>query len=94
MAHPRYLTDMKPTLDPEAVGAVLRAHRLARGLSYESAANRAGVDRTHISLVERGKRKPTIEAVTRLLIVYRVPWHVFGAQLDALLATTPGDLQS
>lgn len=47
-------------------GIVLRAAREATGLSQESFADAVGMDRTTISLLERGKQSPTVETVWRM----------------------------
>jgi len=47
-------------------GRVLREAREATGLSQESFADAVGMDRTTISLLERGKQSPTVETVWRL----------------------------
>jgi transcriptional regulator with XRE-family HTH domain len=47
-------------------GRVLREAREATGLSRESFADAVDMDRTTISLLERGKQSPTIETVFRL----------------------------
>jgi transcriptional regulator with XRE-family HTH domain len=49
-----------------AFGRVLREHRAKVGLSQEALALEAGVDRTFVSLLERGKRQPTLETLFRL----------------------------
>ena len=48
------------------LAARLRALRAARGLSLESLADRAGVSRSMISLVERGESSPTAAVLDRL----------------------------
>ncbi len=42
-------------------GKVIRQHRIAAGLSQEALAHEAGVHPTYVSMVERGRRRPTIE---------------------------------
>lgn len=49
-----------------AFGQVLRDRRLAAGLSQEKLALEAGVDRTFVSLLERGGRQPTLSTLWRL----------------------------
>lgn len=46
-----------------AFGLRLRELRLARELSQESLARKAGVDRTYVSSVERGKRNVSLETI-------------------------------
>ena len=49
-----------------AFGRVLRERRLEAGLSQEKLALDAGVDRTFVSLLERGGRQPTLATLWRL----------------------------
>ena len=49
-----------------AFGAVLRERREAVGISQEQLADRAGLHRTYISLIERGKRTASIEVVRKV----------------------------
>lgn len=44
-------------------GIVLRKYREMIGISQEDLALRCDLDRTYISLLERGKRNPTIKVV-------------------------------
>lgn len=43
----------------------MRLARIAAGISQEELAHRAGIDRTYVSGIERGKRNPTITVVAR-----------------------------
>ncbi|WEX09637.1 helix-turn-helix transcriptional regulator [Chelativorans sp. AA-79] len=43
----------------------MRLARIAAGFSQEELADRAGIDRTYVSGIERGKRNPTIAVVAR-----------------------------
>ena len=47
-------------------GETLQKFRQAKGLSQESLALTCGRDRTYISMLERGKRQPTLETIFRL----------------------------
>jgi len=49
-----------------AFGARVRLVRLERRLSQEALAHEAGLDRTYIGLVERGKRNASLVNVCRL----------------------------
>lgn len=48
------------------LATVLRKNRLHCSLSQEELANRCGIDRTYISLIERGKRKPTLNILFKI----------------------------
>lgn len=43
----------------------MRLARIAAGISQEELAHRAGIDRTYVSGIERGKRNPTITVIAR-----------------------------
>lgn len=47
-------------------GEILRRHRSAKNLSQEDFADRAGVDRTFVSRLERGIRQPTLTTLLGL----------------------------
>ncbi len=48
-------------------GKNLRKMRLSRGISQEDMALDIGFDRTYISLLERGKRNPSLITICRLI---------------------------
>ena len=49
-----------------ALAEQIRLVRSKRGLSQEELAFRAGLHRTYISLVERSKKSPTVDCLTRI----------------------------
>jgi transcriptional regulator with XRE-family HTH domain len=51
---------------PQLFGTVVRARRHAAGLSQEALAVAAGLDRTYISMLERGERTPSLGTVLML----------------------------
>ena len=53
-------------LDASKVGAVIQAVREKKGLSQEIVSGLAGIGRTHLSAIERGQRKPTLETFFKL----------------------------
>ena len=48
------------------LGEAIRQHRQRLSLSQESLAERCGFDRTYISMLERGKRNPSLLNLLRL----------------------------
>ena len=64
----------------ENFGMAVRKHRELLRLNQEELADRAGVDRTYLSGVERGARNPTLEVMQRIATA-------LGADLDVVFAT-------
>jgi transcriptional regulator with XRE-family HTH domain len=48
------------------LGDAIRARRESMGLSQEKLAQRCGFDRTYISMLERGKRNPSLLNLIKL----------------------------
>ena len=53
-------------LDPVKVGAALAALRREKGITQEVLSGLADIGRTHLSAIERGERKPTLETLWRI----------------------------
>ena len=50
----------------ERFGQVIKAVRERQGISQEKLAELAEIDRTYVSMIERGKRQPTLEVASRV----------------------------
>lgn len=61
-------------------GATIRKYREQRGLSQEEFAGQAGLDRTYVSGIERGRRNPSLLTIQRLAVA-------LGIKLDELFET-------
>ena len=53
-------------LDPVLVGTVIAECRRSKGVSQEVLSGLAAIGRTHLSAIERGERKPTLETLYRI----------------------------
>ena len=53
-------------LDPIIVGEVIAHFRKEKNLSQEVLSGLADIGRTHLSAIERGERKPTLETLFRI----------------------------
>ena len=68
-------------------GQAIRIVRTAHGLTKAQLARQLSIGASHLSLIERGKRKPSMEVLDEISEVLRIPPHLL-----ALLASEPGDL--
>ena len=53
-------------LDPKIVGEVIAKYRMKKGLTQEVLSGLSDIGRTHLSAIERGERKPTLETLYRI----------------------------
>ena len=53
-------------LDPIIVGQVIQRFREQKKQSQELVSGFAGIGRTHLSAIERGERKPTLETFFKI----------------------------
>jgi transcriptional regulator with XRE-family HTH domain len=60
-------------LDPIIVGKTIQRLREERALSQEVLSGLAGIGRTHLSAIERGERRPTLDTFYRLSVAMNVP---------------------
>lgn len=58
---------------PHHFGLALQQIRHSTGLSQEALAERAGIDRSYTSLLEQGKRQPSIKILFQLADALNVP---------------------
>ena len=56
----------EPMLDAVTVGNVISALRKEKGISQEVMSGLADIGRTHLSAIERGTRRPTLDTFFRI----------------------------
>ena len=77
---------MKRQTDAEqAFGEVLRELRKNAGLTQEGLALDSGLDRTYISMLERGQRQPTLQTLLSIACCLGVSASEIVAQVEARL---------
>ena len=69
-------------------GRALKVARAISGLQQKELAEKSGLDASYLSLLEMGKRKPSLSAITKLTRALGIPQHLF-----TLLASEPDDLK-
>jgi len=57
---------MSTSLPSQRFAVLLRKHRRERGFSQETLAERAGLHRNFISLIERGVNQPSVDSLFQL----------------------------
>ena len=62
-------------LNARIVGKVLQEYRERKNYSQEVLSGFAQIGRTHLSMIERGERKPTLETLFRIADALGVPPH-------------------
>jgi len=65
-----------------ACAEVLREFRKESGLSQERLALDAELDRTYISLLERGLRQPSIKTLFAIAAILKVPPHTIVQSIE------------
>ena len=69
-------------LDPVVVGRVIQRYREEKGISQEVLSGLADIGRTHLSAIERGARRPTLETFYRIAEAMRVKPSVILASIE------------
>ncbi len=75
----------------EAFGVVLKKRRNKAGISQELLASLCNLDRTYISLLERGKRRPTINTIFVICENLDIKPSRLVQQIEDLLIKSPKD---
>ena len=71
-----------PMLDSVAVGKTIAAFRKRKGISQEVLSGLADIGRSHLSAIERGERKPTLETFYRICSALGVRMSVVMAAIE------------
>jgi XRE family transcriptional regulator, master regulator for biofilm formation len=69
-------------------GKGLRIARAIAGLQQKKLARLANIDPSHVSLIEMGKRQPSVGTLQKLSNALGIPHHLL-----VLLSADPGDLK-
>ncbi|MCI9638690.1 MAG: helix-turn-helix transcriptional regulator [Emergencia sp.] len=69
-------------LDPIIVGQVIQRVREEKQLSQEVVSGFADIGRTHLSAIERGVRKPTLETFFRIAEALKVSPSALVAEIE------------
>lgn len=73
------------TLDSTIVGNVIAEFRNKKGVSQEVLSGLADIGRTHLSAIERGERKPTLETFYRICCALDVKMETVIREIEKRL---------
>ena len=76
-----------PTLDAVTVGNAIAFFRKKNGISQEVLSGLADIGRSHLSAIERGERKPTLETLYRICTALDVKMSTVVAKIEEDLET-------
>ena len=72
----------EPFLDSRIVGEVIAEYRKKKNISQEVVSGLADIGRTHLSAIERGERKPTLETLYRLCCAMDIKMSVIILEIE------------
>ena len=72
----------KTYLDPVVVGEVIAHFRKKKSISQEVLSGLADIGRTHLSAIERGERKPTLETFFKIAEALNIRPSVLLAEIE------------
>ena len=78
-------------LDAEIVGSVIQRIRERRRRSQELVSGLAGIGRTHLSAIERGARKPTLDTFFKIADAMNVSAGELMKLIEEEIQKTPAD---
>ena len=77
---------MKEYLDPKTVGEAIAHFRKKKNVSQEVLSGLSDIGRTHLSAIERGERKPTLETLYRISCALGVDMSEIVKEIESRLS--------
>lgn len=69
-------------LNPIIVGEVIARYRMKKGITQEVLSGLSDIGRTHLSAIERGERKPTLETLYRISVALDIKMSVIVMSIE------------
>ena len=79
----------EPALDAVTVGKAISEIRRTKKLSQDVVSGLAGIGRTHLSAIENGERKPTLETLYKIACAMNVKMSDIVILIEAKLDSNP-----
>ncbi len=74
-----------PTLDAKTVGKAIACFRKKQGISQEVLSGLADIGRSHLSAIERGERKPTLETLYRICCALDIKMSTVVLKIEEMI---------
>jgi transcriptional regulator with XRE-family HTH domain len=74
-----------PTLDAKTVGKAIAFFRKKQGISQEVLSGLADIGRSHLSAIERGERKPTLETLYRICCALDIKMSTVVLKIEEMI---------
>ena len=74
-----------PTLDAKTVGKAIAFFRKKQGISQEVLSGLADIGRSHLSAIERGERKPTLETLYRICCALDIKMSAVVLKIEEMI---------
>ena len=78
-------------LDAGLVGEVIGDFRRRKGVSQEVLSGLADIGRTHLSAIERGERKPTLETLYRICVAMDITMAEVVSEIERRITEQGGN---
>ena len=69
-------------LNPIVVGSMIAKFRIQKGITQEVLSGLADIGRTHLSAIERGERKPTLETLYRISLALDIKMSTIIIEIE------------
>lgn len=73
-------------LEPKIVGEVIAHFRKKKNISQEVLSGLSDIGRTHLSAIERGERKPTLETLYRISCALEISMSEITREIEARIS--------
>lgn len=81
-------------VDAKVVGIVIQQFRERKRMSQELVSGLAGIGRTHLSAIERGERKPTLETFCRIADALQMRPSELLAEIEKSIGETARECEN
>jgi transcriptional regulator with XRE-family HTH domain len=83
--------DRHSDYNPRLMGALIRDARADAHMSQEEASERAGIARTHLAMIEHGKKKATVDTLWKISSALNIRLSTLFQKLESIMDKLPDE---